>query len=813
MPFTPRSLGLRPIWALAALPIVLAALLGLAPPVTADTGLTMTAHALLQGHARQGSWFAIAVDVGNDGPAVTGELRVVGGVDGRTRFGTPVELATGSRKEYLLYAQPPAFGGSVNVDLISGDAAVATAKVAVAVHDTSQLVVGVMAENAARAIGEINLLPAPNGSAAVIVPLAPADLPERIQAWAPLDRLVWQDTDAAALSPGQVAALRAWVAGGGALVIVGGTAGADSLTGFPDDLLPYRPSGVIDIDPSVVRPVLGGLPAGAAPVAAFAGTLARGRALASAGDRVVAADMPFGSGTVTLLGFDPTTGWIAGEASLATPLWRHLLPQRVAGTASLVDDSAIVAGAGMLPSLTLPATSGLLVLLVGYILLIGPVNYIVLRRLDRREWAWVTVPALIVAFTIGAFGYGALTRGSSVIVHEVAIVRGGPGTDQAQAQSWIGIFSPSRGSFGIRVPGDTLLSGPMATGGAPSGAGALDILEGDPSQIRDLAVGYGSLRTVMAQGSATGPVVDADLHLQNGLLVGSLTNHSPRTLVMPSMVLGSAVQNLDDLAPGASVAISLAVASPSNNIIQLSDKVVGSVNWGLQADAATQRRMIRRSVVDEISMDPTMGFSTGLPAGSATLLAWGEDPVVPVTIDGEQVRHLADILYQIPIRYAIDGIVTFQGDLLPSTVLAGNQSMFQKGPGMTSLGTGSATLSYQPVAFAGTLTPSAVTLALTSGDLAMPGGQPIPATTTVRCDPATTGCAVPRDGVPDLDILDVRTGDWVALAHPSMGQAYALPDPTRWVDPGTGEIRVRIVNQTQDMLGFSLPLAITGTLR
>ncbi len=85
--------------------------------------------------------------------------------------------------------------------------------------------------------------PSQNGAAPAIVTLTPADLPERIQAWSALDRIVWQDVDASALTPAQLAASAAWIAGGGRLVIVGGTAGADSLTGFPDELLPYRPDG------------------------------------------------------------------------------------------------------------------------------------------------------------------------------------------------------------------------------------------------------------------------------------------------------------------------------------------------------------------------------------------------------------------------------------------------------------------------------------------------------------------------------------------------------------------------------------------
>ena len=110
---------------------------------------------------------------------------------------------------------------------------------------------------------EIRLLPSPQGAATAIATLTPEDLPDRLQAWAPLDRLVWQDVDASTLTPGQLASLRSWIAGGGRLVIVGGTAGADTLAAFPDDLLPYRPTAVLDVDPTALRPVLGGVPDGA----------------------------------------------------------------------------------------------------------------------------------------------------------------------------------------------------------------------------------------------------------------------------------------------------------------------------------------------------------------------------------------------------------------------------------------------------------------------------------------------------------------------------------------------------------------------
>jgi hypothetical protein len=812
----------RPARALLALAVGALLLLGLpwpGGPVTVDAAgevPTMAARALLQGHVRQGAWFAIAVDLENAGPTVNGELRVGGGADSRTRFGTPVELATGSRKTYLLYAQPPTFGGTMKVQLVSGDRVVSEAKVAIALHDGMQSVVGVMSENPAKLVSELRLLPGQSGAAPAIAALAPADLPERIQAWSALDRLVWQDVDAASLTPAQLACLRGWLAAGGRLVIVGGTAGADSLTGFPDELLPFRPDAILDIDPSVLRPVLGGVPTGAVTLTSYAGDAGAGHVLATSGDRVIAAERKIGSGSVTLLGFDPTTSWLADGDDWDTPLWRKLLPPRTAGGLTLADDSSIVQAVTNLPSLALPPIGGLLVLLFGYIVLVGPVTYLVLKRIDRREWAWVTVPALIAVFTVGSFGIGALMRGSDTIVHEVGIVRGAPGTAAATIQSYLGIFSPSRTTYQVKVAGDALLSAPI--NGDVFGTGtstALDILQGDPSRVRDLAVGFGSIRTIRAEATAEGPEISADLRLVEGRLQGTLTNRSDTALEAAALVVGSSAMRLDDIAPGATVKVDFAVATAPLNWNSLSERIFGPMNWdGSSLDEAGQRMLVRRSVIDQISVDPFTGFPNAIPADSATLMAWGTEAVVPMELEGQVVRRMANILYQVPLPYAISGRTVFANDLVRASVLEVGANFFNKEPNALALGPGTARVAYRPVPFAGTLAPSRVVVAMSfGGEIGVPGGNPRTLEEKARCEPGTEGCVVPQDGLPELEVLDLRTGEWVQFAHLLQNAAYELADAPRWVDPASGELQARFVNERQEQVYFQFAVRIEGTVR
>src|SRR5262245_48040696 len=419
-----------PFRLLAALGLALAAVgpVG-ASPVAAADGPTMDAHVELGGHARVGSWMAISVHVTNSGPAVTGELRLAGGAQSQVRFGTPVDLPTQSDKTYLLYAQPPAFGNELDVLLVDGDRTLTSKKVSFVGHEATQTVVGVVAEHPERIIADVQLPPNLNGVAPAVVGLTPDDLPERVQAWGTLDRIVWQDVDAARLTEAQLSALQGWVAAGGRLVLAGGTLGPRAVAGFPATILPFQPSTTTDVPTTSLTALLGTLPTAApATVPALTGELAGGRAFASSGDRVLAGERPYGAGSVTLLGFDPAAQWI-GSTDAAERVWRRLLPPRSTAGSGLAfaDDNLLVSAVGQLPSLALPPIGALAILFVAYILLIGPIDYAVLARLDKREWAWVTMPLLIVAFAVGAYGIGAALRGSELIVNEVAIVRGAPG--------------------------------------------------------------------------------------------------------------------------------------------------------------------------------------------------------------------------------------------------------------------------------------------------------------------------------------------------------------------------------------------------
>jgi hypothetical protein len=810
--------------------IALAALGPAAAPTLAADAPTMTARVLLQGHARLGSWIAIEVHLVNSGPSISGEIRLQGGSQGGTRYATAVQLDSPSDKTWILHAQPPSFGQQLEVVLVSGGQTLLRQKVAVTIHDPGQLVVGVIAENPPGIVGNLSLPAVQNQQPAVIVPLTTADLPTRIEAWSALDRLIWQDVDASTLTTEQLTAMRGWLALGGRLVIVGGTAGIGALGGFPDDLLPFRPTSTVDVAASSLASVLGTPPLGTKDLPAMAGELIRGRVLATSGDRVIAAQAVYGSGTVTILGIDPTVGWPA-EDGPSRALWPSLIPARSEGSVGMTDDSQIVSAVSNLPALALPPLGGLLVLLFGYIALIGPINYLVLRRIDRREWAWITMPILIVGFAVGAYAFGSALRGSSIIVNEVGIVRGAPDATEGSASVYLGVFSPTRGTYQVAVPGGALLSSPISGDVFGGTTASLDVIQGDPSRVRDLSVGFGSLRTIRAESQAIVPKVHAELALVDGALTGFVRNDSQTTLEKPAVVLGGNVKVLKDLLPGERAEVALTVTSQNLFGQPLSDRIFGQIFFGeTGATTETARRdQTRHLVVDQLTYDPQFGNFGRLTTDGPVLLAWGRGPVMDLTVEGQAANRVSNVLYYLPLPMGVRGTVNFSGDLVKSTMTDSDAAFFSKDPNAISFGQGSVSMTYRPIAFEGRLSVSHLRLGMSfglDGSVRDTGGVPVEPLPE-RCIPdplkpdldQPAGCPEPLppdqfDGMPELELFDrTGAGAWRRLPHLTMGQTYDVENASSYVDPSTGAVQVRFVNLRQDPVNVYLNVAIQGTVK
>ena len=178
--------------------------------------------------------------------------------------------------------------------------------------------------------------------------LAPEDLPERVEAWAAIDRIVWQDVDAEpADARRSCAALRGWVAGGGRLVIAGGTAGPeDARRRSRTRCCPTGRASRPTSPAASLGGILGQLPADRDDAAR---PVRRARSRAGRSPRSATASSPRNGRTaparVTLLGFDPTVDWIAKTDSSPRACGAACCRRAPAAASAIFDDNLLVGAA------------------------------------------------------------------------------------------------------------------------------------------------------------------------------------------------------------------------------------------------------------------------------------------------------------------------------------------------------------------------------------------------------------------------------------------------------------------------------------
>ncbi len=823
------------------------------PSAQASGQITIEAHPLLGGHVRPGAWAAVSVQITNNGPAIDGELLIRGPQQNQSRYGVEAHLPPDAKQAFTLYAQTAVFGSKVNVDLVSGDQTLATQQVKITSHDAYTPIVAVVAERPEQIVpavkdGMVN----PNAQPGTVITLGPGELPPRVEAWAAVDQLIWQDVDASLLSDEQLGALKLWLGAGGRLTILGGTKGGDPMRGFTQELLPYNPTKTVDVDPSELTTLLGGLPSGAAVVPAVAGALDHGTILARGGDDVVAAQASYGRGAVSIIGFDPATSWIA-ESTASDALWHRLLPQSsnpVLNPLAITDDSQIIYALQNLPAVDLPPIEQLFALLLGYIVLIGPINYLILRKLDKREWAWVTIPALVAVFAVGSYALGATLKGSDVIVNEITVVRAAQGTGRGIGQAYIGIYSPNRRTFDVRIPGGALLSNPASQAMVSGTETPLDVIFGDStSQLRNFEVGFGVLRGFRAEAPADAPQVDADLTVREGKLQGTVTNRSDTTLENVAVLYSGSAAVLPSIGPGETKDIDLDLANNPFFGYGLSELIFGS---SFPRDAAQARDVsTRRAVIDQL-------FPWGSQGSNDTplLLAWRRGPVLDVDLDGDQPNRVGQGLFMIPLAAKLAPQQVFADAVMRRTVVETTAANAWGDSSGLYLSRGTMTVEARPSFFDGTFETTSLEIAMTQGDQRTlrgngsvlqplppdqqpaqddplgenPGASPDP---NASPDPsASPGSDEPpppveppccKGGIglgetmPDFQLFDHTTQQWVEFPHPDTTSTYLIADPQRYVDP-SGAVLFRFVNRSEpgqfgeDQKYFQLLIRLEGTI-
>ncbi len=561
---------------------LLSGLYPLLPARAQTSAITMTVKAGFDGKYKTALWVPTRITLANDGPDVSGIIKIAAPrYTGETvDYQRPIELPSGSRKEVYMYVSLEGFNSKLTVDLVSGRDLLASQAVRLTQLSDSDLLYGVWASSPS-AFNILAQVDPVNGQGQV-AQLELADLPPASTAWRALDLLIISDVDTGQLSEEQQTAMRAWVAGGGRLIVTGGPNWQKAASGL-SDLLPFRPAGsqtVTGLEPLMAYAGQA-LPAEATLVTTGAlqpGAVALVSATSSA---PLVVEKTSGYGRVNFLTFDPNlepfkvdkTFWSGMEG-----VYRNMLsltserPSWAGAYRSWYNASQAVSA---IPGVGLPNPLQICIFLGGYVFVVGPLNYLILLRFKRRELAWITTPLIVVLFTLITYAASFGLRGAQPTLHRLTLAQAWEDSDRAQVETLVGIFSPRRSEYDLQVTGDRLLR-PLPTdnnyyGGVDTSLDGALIEQGDTNVIRNIRVDVGAVKSFIAQGQAPAPKFTSALKYTVGgypsMIEGAVTNLSDLTL-RKAVVLGfGGSQQLGDLAPGATAKVRILLGADRATVI------------------------------------------------------------------------------------------------------------------------------------------------------------------------------------------------------------------------------------------------------
>lgn len=322
-----------------------------------------------------------------------------------------------------------------------------------------------------------------NMNAMPVRPLgAPHDLiPSRSIGLDAVDLVILQDFPHTALTPIQVAALKNYAASGGAVLALGGANWQRLSTSPLAELWPVDPqsSGTAsgdDVSILINRfarfPVMTGADRlGGAPVVSTRARLRPGcRVLLGNAAAPILAVNDFGAGQILFLAVDPTQppflGW-RGHTRMWADIFRPTsrppqivtvgergfdeddYPYGQVGSAMTTATDGLLESLKTSKQLKTPPVSVIAWFLALYVFFLVPVNYVVLRYFDRRELAWLTIPIIVLAFSVMSYAAALRIKGTAILTRQVNLVQTSDGSRYARADAMLWLFSPRKTTYDI----------------------------------------------------------------------------------------------------------------------------------------------------------------------------------------------------------------------------------------------------------------------------------------------------------------------------------------------------------------------------
>jgi len=383
-------------------------------------------------------------------------------------------------------------------------------------------------------------------------------LPEDTEGFAMANVIVIDEIASADLSQKQQESLLKWVQNGGTLLI-GATDQVNATAAIFKDYLPLTLSGQMTTVSAESLSKLSGGGTFTQPISIYEATENQGSIpVLTENNKILASKKKVGSGEIIQTAFslgDQPLASMDGYPALVAKLIdiQKMSQQVVQGQSSLEQISNELGYINELfPSFEV-SVSYMLIVIILYILIIGPILYFILKKIDKREHAWWIIPAISIVLSIALFIFGAKDRIGQPQIQQSAFYK--VNEDSSLNGYYVeSILTNRSGDFVVNTDKNTSA---FALRNSNDFAGTIESLHeisyikenanGSTLTLRDL--NYWSIQSFAGKTAAQNiGKMDIDITLKNEKLTGTIKNNFPFALKDVTLISGIKEVKLGDIA-------------------------------------------------------------------------------------------------------------------------------------------------------------------------------------------------------------------------------------------------------------------------
>lgn len=614
----------------------------------ANAEIRVTVDEGFDGKVKRGKGFPLRIKLENGGGSFSGDLLIsyhpsynTGGA-----VTVDVELPAGTAKEYLVSIpgitedHPAMYQNIPSLALYEGDWKDGK-KVSFKGEDTlkpkfvdmNSKVMGVLSEKYDR-LKELRTLPS---MSAQLIELEKEEIPNRATGLETLDYLLIDEYKISQLNEQQQKAIKDWIYNGGVL-IAGAAPDASQSYGDLYSLLPMKFNsesvGASDFlqGTKAEKPEFKEMNLYTGPVDKDSSVIAK------SGNLPVAVKKEFGSGiilqTAFSLGDEPLSSWEEYSTWFSAFVKMHASSTGTGSNPYAQDYLDQLYWEFAEATEFFPASNfsigQLIGLFAGYIILIVPVLYFVLRKFDKREHSWWIIPSIAFLMAAAVFGMGAKDRISQPQLNQMGIFK--VNNQLLTGYQATTLLSNKSGEYTLSMP-----KGELNAVVHSNNSSTFDPLRGGimaekvkNNEVIFPVVEYWSSKTIYgkAQTEITGKFT-ADLTLKDQRLTGTVKNEFEYDFEELTIWSGNQAIELGPIKKGETINV-----DKKTNQSLLSRPYGGSFSGAYPANRQNDIDQLRKERLEYASSTFLLGDVT-----QPVLAGTTKDAVIDVTIEGKKEKQ------------------------------------------------------------------------------------------------------------------------------------------------------------------------------